>query len=336
MSTNPDEILICRNPECRVTDTKKCVDGFELQKCPNFGRAAEAADAATAETATQAVPSISLPQAELLSTSDAARIVRANDTQLVAVVGPNEAGKTSLIASLYDLFQQNPLGQIEFRRSSTLFAFERACHHSRAVSRRSAPFHERTQFGGFGFYHLGVRDVSSGRSLDLLLADRTGEQYRPVADNPSVAAELVEVKRADVITVLVDGARLLDPTSRHGVRSDIQMILQGLVDGDAISGQPLAIVLTKFDEIKLSPLADRAQRDFEGFVDQIKRLFSAYFSNIESFRISASPRTDILTRGYGIPELLHFWINTHKPVPRVERPQTSSIRAMSRFTETNA
>jgi len=60
--------------------------------------------------------------------------------------------------------------------------------------------------GGLGFYHLAVRNSATSNVLHLLFADRSGEDYRAVADDPTVAPEFVEVRRADVITALVNGA----------------------------------------------------------------------------------------------------------------------------------
>jgi len=66
---------------------------------------------------------------------------------VVAIIGPTDAGKTSLIASLYDLLQEGPVAGIGFARSLTLHAFEQACHDARAAlaTRRSA---QRTDAAG--------------------------------------------------------------------------------------------------------------------------------------------------------------------------------------------
>jgi len=52
-----------------------------------------------------------------------------------------------------------------------------------------------------------VRSGESSNILNLLFADRSGEDYRSVADDPSVATEFVEVCRAEIITALVNGER---------------------------------------------------------------------------------------------------------------------------------
>jgi hypothetical protein len=127
-----------------------------------------------------------------------------------------------MIASLCDLFQQGKVGSLQFAGSRTLFAFEQACHHARAASRRTSPESEHTSLAsGLGFYHLAMRKAASSNILHLLLADRSGEDYRSAADDPSISGEFVEIRRADTVAVLVNGELLLDLKARHNVRHEI-------------------------------------------------------------------------------------------------------------------
>lgn len=261
-------------------------------------------------------------------------MLRAGETRVVAIIGPTAGGKTTLIASLYDLFQAGPVAGQRFAKSFTLSAFEQACHHARAVSQRATPYTERTPLSsGVGFYHLGIRNSPSPAILELLLADRPGEDYRSAADDPSVCAGFVEVLRADSISILIDGHRLVDVGARHNLLSETQMILQGLVDGDAVlSGQQIAFVLTKFDEVSLSTEVARAEHDFKGLVESAQRLFGHVFERIRSFRVAASPATDALPRGYGVAELLQFWTEPSASISREALPSLRPQRAMSKLT----
>jgi hypothetical protein len=240
-----------------------------------------------------------------------------------------------LIASLCDLFQKGHVGDLHFARSRTLFAFEQACHHARAASRRNSPQTEHTSLaGGLGFYHLAIRNSASSNVLNFLFADRSGEDYRAVADDPSVAAEFVEVYRADVITVLVNGELLLDLSARHNVRQEIVMILQGLLNGDILStNQRLAVVLTKFDTIQNAPAAERerTERDFEGLMKQVETIFAQAFREIRPFKIAASPATTNLPHGFGVSELLEFWTKPFAVSSSAPAPMPKAARAMGRF-----
>jgi hypothetical protein len=337
VSTEAAEIQ-CANPECRVSQTGKCVEGLALDKCPHIARAAAGAQVVVADDKVEtadSTPDIPLAKSERLILDEASAVMRAAPTRVVAIIGPTSSGKTSLIASLCDLFQLGKVGELHFARSRTLFAFEQACHHARAVSRRNSPQTEHTSLAsGLGFYHLGVRDGATSKILHLLFADRSGEDYRTVADDPNVAGEFVEVRRADVVTALVNGELLLDLSARHNVRHEIVMILQGLLNGDVLSAnQRLAVVLTKLDVIRNAPTADRdrTERDFDGLVRQIETIFAPVFQEIRPFKIAASPATTTLPHGFGVSELLRFWAEPVVLPSSVQSLMPKAARAMGRF-----
>jgi len=325
--------VTCGNLDCKVAEDGKCVEGLPLERCPHYGRPPAAdAPATTDEPESTVVSGVALPPGDLMNTADAASILRIGDTRVIAIIGPRGAGKTTLIASLYELFQLGPVGDSRFARSQTLYAFERACHHSRAVSLRGAPATERTIVKDVHFYHLGIR-IGSAPILDLLLADRAGEEYRDATDDVSISRGFVEIGRADVITLLVDGKRLLDLASRHAVQSEIIMILQALIDGDAIAGRPrVAIALTKTDEVGASADNERVERDFDALAARIQQLFSAKFGPMRSFRVAACPADDTVARGQGVEELLDFW-NEPATAPENQRlvPLAMPARLMSRL-----
>ena len=70
------------------------------------------------------------------------------------------------------------------------------------------------------FYHLGLVNQQISLPFNLILGDRAGEEYREVGDDVAAAADFIEVARADVITVLIDGQRLASNAQRHNVRNE--------------------------------------------------------------------------------------------------------------------
>lgn len=276
---------------------------------------------------------IELSSAGTLTAAEAAELLKRNESRVVAIIGPFDAGKTSLIASLYDLFQNGSVGGVGYARSQTLHAFELACHDARAASRRASPAINRTPRGDVRFYHLDVFGAAAGDRLTTLFADRAGEEYREVSDDVRLAESFLEVARCDVVTVLLDGARLLDTGARHNARSEIRLILQGLVDGGSLgAGKRLAIVLTKQDLVSGSPLENRVSADLDRIASDIQNDFPDMFDEIATFRIAASPADTSVHRGAGIPELFHYWISS-APVPEVVTPGPHlSARAFGRLT----
>ena len=334
MSKDDDANVVCTNSDCSVAETGKCVEGFETVACPHFGQTPSKVtkDETTPAISKASEESIRLPSATTLTIADAARLLRAGDTRIIAIIGPRDAGKTSLIASLYDLFQEGPVSGVEFARSRTLHAFEQTCHDARAASRRNVPHINRTPLGEVRFYHLDIRGGPAGESLSLAMGDRAGEEYCNATDDTTIVSGFPEVRRADSLTLLVDGRRLVDNGRRHNLRSEIKMIVQSLVDGDAVQlGQRLAVVLTKIDIVQASTRCARAESDFQNLLSSLEKLFSHVFSTIEPFMIAASPKTDAVPRGTGVPELLTFWLKRAIVTPTAPPSKPSFERAFARL-----
>lgn len=329
-----DRELICANPDCRVAENRRCVEGLELSVCPHFGH--EPTDelrTSSPEGVDNDDVGLRMPGADTLDLDGASRLLRKAGGRVIAVIGPKDAGKTSLIASLYDLFQEGPVAGVEFARSETLHAFEQACHDARTVSRRNVPEMERTPLGEVRFYHIDVAASSASHGLTLLLGDRAGEEYRSAADDVSETTTFPEIVRADIVTLLVDGVRLADTTARHNLQNDIIMILQALDDGGALSGTPrLVIVLTKLDAVLASPHQEQTHTDFAALQTRIKKLFGHAFERIETCKVAASPKSDSQPRGTGVSQVVEFW--TAAAVPPVTHTPTlpPSPRAFSRLT----
>ena len=327
--------VICGNADCRVAENGRCVEGLEPDECPRYGRKAvdESQGVAVDE---RDLPegdeeSVQLQAGDRLTPSQASRLLRAGDARVIAILGPVNSGKTTLIASLYDLFQTGPVSGLEFSASQTLCAFEHVCHDARSASRRSVPDMNRTPLGGVRFYHLQIGGASAGDGLSLMIGDRSGEEYQDAAADASNAPSFLEVARADSLTVLVDGERLADIRARHNLRGEIILMMQALHDANRLRlGSRLALVLTKLDAVRNSPHAERAVCDFDGLLTDLRRRFSEAFSVIESFQIAASPMPDTLTRGTGVPELLLFWLQPAVPPAYPGRPNPSLERAFSR------
>jgi hypothetical protein len=305
-------VVQCGNPDCRVGRSGKCVEGLALDKCPHYGKPPQLrADAGTSAGETHGML---LPSGELLTVGDANEVLRRGGSRVIAIVGPKEAGKTTLIASIFELFLRDAIGPYRFSSSRTLYAFERSCHPSRAISQNVVPKTERTLLTDVHFYHLATRK-GGAPVVDMLLADRNGEDFRTATDDPSTASGFAEIARADTITFLVDGSQLLAVTTRSSIASEVVAIAQALIDAEAIVGRPrVAIVLTKVDLIERSADRERTMRDFRNLVTRFENLYGEAFREIKSFEIAACPADTSLSLGHGVPKLLDYW-QTASPEP---------------------
>jgi len=329
----------CPNPDCKVSETGRCVEDYSLDDCPHFGRDTytdvidgEPKDN-TFDNAEEGSSELPLAIGEALAERAAAAQLTLGRSRVIGIAGPNDAGKTSLIAGLYELFQCGPVGGTTFAGSTTLIGLERLCHHARVHSKRNVPYTPRTSFGADAtFLHLNVLPSGDREPIALLVGDRAGEDYVAVADEIAQAAKLFELRRADTITVLVNGERLVDDEERQEAIGQPISMLQGFSEGEVLSGgQQLALVLTKCDTIDISPRSDRARNDFEQIVARVRMRFACAFSRIEAFEIAASPRHGNLQRGTGIDGLLVYWLRPSTP-PEIERYKPPALRMFDRLT----
>lgn len=303
-----------------------------MSECPQYGREPEEQDASPVASEEPHPRSESLPSGDVLSIERAASLLVERESRVITIIGPRETGKTSLVAGLYDLFQTGPIGEISFARSRTLQAFEMACHDARQASRRKTPHMGRTPRGEVRFYHLDLKGGMANSGLTLLIADRSGEEYSDVADDIAAAADLVEVRRADSITFLIDGARLLDAGLRHNIKTDVAMIMQGLVESGTLCGDKrIALVLTKLDLICKSEHVARVDEDFDGLCSHLAEIMEGRIGRLEKFRIAASPEDGAIKRGTGIDGLLNFWLEDESVAEVILQDVGRPKRAMARI-----
>lgn len=317
--------LVCANRQCRVALDGKCLEGYDdLSACPFHGRQPDDVVEAQGDPVDTPDPfdGTYLPKALALTRDRADRVLTIFPSRMIGIIGVHDSGKTSIIAGLYDLFQIGPVADITFAGSSTLHGLEQICHDARVASERNEPHSERTKRGEVRFYHIDV--CRQGVLQSFLIADRSGEEYEEVADLAVNASAMFELRRADVITVLVDGVRLANPAERADAMGAIPLIIQGMVENGAFARMPsLAVVLTKDDAVQSSPHKDRVERDFKAIIERLELLYSDYFAEIQGFRTSASPKDAAIPRGMGLADLIKFWLS-----PRLEAA-TSIIRHTS-------
>lgn len=324
--------ITCSNPDCRVAVDGKCVEGLTFDKCPYYGEAPQiSVSQEDDEEGGLERNEIDLSLDPTLSAVGASAILRKSITRVIGIIGSADCGKTSIMAGLYDLFQIGRVGAASFAGSTTLHGLERICHDARVASKRQAPHSPRTPRGQVAFYHMDVHIDGLQDRIALLLADRSGEEYHEVADDKSNADRMFELRRADTVTLLVDGERLSEPKSRHDVMGSVAPVLQGLKEAGVFQRRPrLAIVLTKTDSVRSAPQPALVESDFARIVETIKHRFAEEFGDIAEFRTAASPRSNQAARGEGIPELLAYWLVRSSPEP-VPATKLTDERVFSRL-----
>lgn len=260
-----------------------------------------------------------LPASSMLSVEDADKLLRWRKARVVTVVGERNGGKTTLVAQLYEQFLRGPFAQTLFTQSWSLQGFERKSFQSRAEFGAAHPDTPRTSAqDGLGFFHIAVSDESSLERTDLLISERAGEAYREVRDRPERAMALVELRKAGVIALILDGDRVAQPRMRAGVFASVRNIARALLDSDSLDPQTtIQLVTTKLD-LLTGEGATAALEALTEFEANLASLLNNRFK-LTTFRIAARDPSGNVAAGSGMDELLQSWI-TAPPSKYLEEP----------------
>ncbi|WP_313539232.1 TRAFAC clade GTPase domain-containing protein [Sphingomonas sp.] len=269
---------------------------------------------------------VELSLGEKLSLAQCSTLLAQYPSQIVSFIAPKDAGKTSLIAGLYELFLEGRQESVLFRSSRTILGFERLCHFSRAASGRVKTDMERTRRSeGLGYFHLDLA-TPLGR-LGLLLGDRPGEQFVSAAESIESAKALVEIPSASTLVYLIDGRVLGNPRTKGIPGSLANNILDAIVEAKLIFKMPtLAVVLTKAD-LLLGDTKEKHLARFAEIVSQLSQRYADSFSRVVGFVTAAYPDTthSEYPRGSGLGALLdQLLVDTRTTYDVCRTPQPPS------------
>jgi hypothetical protein len=181
---------------------------------------------------------------------DLAFLTGRSEPKLVGLVGPHNAGKTTLLGLFYQqVGRSGRAGDSRFAGSYSIEGWEAIAHALRwegAVPR--FPPHTSTGAGRRpGLLHFALRD-ERGELSDVLFADSPGEWFQrwavePAAPDAEGARWLIE--RASSLLIAADCEALSGP-DRGQARSDTIGLLRRVATERR--GRPVALVWTKADK----------------------------------------------------------------------------------------
>ena len=197
---------------------------------------------------------LELPQGKALEIDKTYEITAAKMTKLIILAGSAESGKTTLITSVYHLFQRGVFAGYMFAGSKTLIGFEQRCHSARISSYNPKPQTKRTKRGiSDSILHLSLRDNHcQGEKRDLLIADFSGEEYEDVIANvESAKSEYNIIKRADNFVLLIDGDNISQKHNRQSAKQQSILILRTFIDGGLLGSDSIVdVLISKYDIVK--------------------------------------------------------------------------------------
>ncbi len=244
----------CPDQRCGAP-TLSCRMGEDaLEACPIWNKGA--GDVAASTGVASSAGGMRLPwSGAALGTAGLAFFAGRADARLVAMIGPHNAGKTTLLGLFYQhLGRIGGIGTSRFAGSYSLEGWE-AIAHALRWSGNTPRFPPHTSSGAGripGLLHMALRG-QDGRLSDALFADSPGEWFQrwtidPSANDAEGARWVVE--RAATLLVVAD-CEALAGKDRGGARNDIIQLLRRVAT--VRNGRPVALVWTKAD-IAVPPL----------------------------------------------------------------------------------
>ncbi|MDO8329807.1 MAG: hypothetical protein Q7T36_04980 [Fluviicoccus sp.] len=241
----------CRIPGCQGPRSGVCINSLSLSECPDVIPIGEEDSA----EGTSVVPEVDPVSNELVQTGgvsslDAAAcdaLLRARGGTVVAIVAGPEVGKTTMIATMYELIHRGRLTAYRFAGSETLRGYEERCHLSRMASNAARSDTPHTPISAkLSFTHLKVATLSGIK--DVIFSDRSGEHFDNALKRPSDIAGFAELKRADIILLLVDLEQLLK--TPHHPTSQVRRLFMAMEQHALLENKPVRLVGTKADLAK--------------------------------------------------------------------------------------
>lgn len=265
-------------------------------------------------------------------------LTRADLTRVIVLAGPEESGKTTLLVSLYERFQEGAFAGYLFAGSRTLLGLEKRCHRARIESGASKPDTDRTTMGpGQNLLHLRVRDSSlSGSSLDLLFTDFAGEVFRLAKDDIEECRKLAVIRRCDHLALLLDGERLDRLSTRAQVLADSLGLLRSSVEAGMLGPHShVQVLFSKWDIVQLSQNRTRTEEYVKSVEERMREGFNRSFHSFRFFRVASRPdRRSGLPFAFSLDEVLGYWVSIGQGgvmAPPHQLPTASPLREFSRY-----
>lgn len=302
----------CSRSSCFAPDSTCDLGHLNLSKCAAW----KAQNQAEAEQGSAASDELLLPwSGSALGLVDVGFIAGRTKPLIVGIAGPQNAGKTTLLAAWYLLIGRGLEGSgRRFAGSYSLAGWEAVAGALRWTPGRQPAFPPHTSSRGGrapGLLHLAFRDAN-GESRDYLFADAPGEWYQKWALNrdgvDSEGARWV-AEHADVFLLIAD-REALSGQNRGSARGSLQLLAHRLAAEQ--TGRPVALVWTKSD-VAIAPEMEKAVRD---------AVLKAMPDAME-FSVSVAPGIDCASdKGQGFLELLGWTLDARRK--RVSLPPSSA------------
>lgn len=244
---------------------------------------------------------------------------------VVAVMGPHNAGKTTLLGACYLLLGrgQRPNDELRFSGSCSLAGWENVASPLRwkpgSTPPAFPPHTTSTTARNPGMLHLKCRH-DGDHPTNYLITDAPGEWFRKWAvnrDDPDAEGARWAAEHADAFVLVADRQALAGP-DMGAARTAIQLIARRLAD--ELRGRPVALVWTKSD-VSIFDDTERAVRS------AVLKLMP----DTPEFSVTIMHSPDKPENVQGFLDLLRWVLNIRRPTVRLPEPAAANSDPLFRF-----
>ena len=261
----------------------------------------------------------------VLGLTDLGFVAGRNKPTVLAIIGPQNAGKTTLLAAWYLLLGRGdgPDDGLRFSGSYSLVGWEVVASSLRwqpGSIPPTFPPHTSSRSGRMpGMLHLAFRRNNHYRR-DYVMTDAPGEWFRKWALNREAQdAEGARwaAEHADAFLLVADRGALSGP-ERGAARTGMQLLARRLAD--ELRGRPVALVWTKRD-IPISEDTEKA----------VRRAVLRAMPNAVEFSVSIMPDPGGSETAQGLLCLLRWALNVRRPTVRLPEPAGGNLDPVFMF-----
>lgn len=244
---------------------------------------------------------------------------------VLAIIGPQNAGKTTMLAAWYLLLGRgsSPEDELRFSGSYSLAGWEVVASFLRwepGSKPPTFPPHTSSQSTRIpGLLHLAFKRDGDHRK-DYVMTDAPGEWFRNWAvnrDSPHAEGARWAAKHADAFLLVADREALAGH-ERGAARTEIQLLARRLAD--ELRGRPVGFVWTKTD-IEITEDMERTVRSAV-----LRSIPSA-----EEFAVSIISEPDGNETGQELLHLLRWVLNVRRQTVRLPEPASDYRDPSSTF-----
>lgn len=237
---------------------------------------------------------------------------------VLAIMGPQNAGKTTLLGAWYLLLGRGAIqDDLRFSGSCSLAGWEAIASSLRwepgSVSPSFPPHTSSRSTRAPGLMHLAFKGGADHRR-DYVLTDAPGEWFRKWAVNceaPDAEGARWAAEHADIFLLVADREALAGP-ERGAARTDIQLLARRLAED--LRGRPVALVWTKADTL-ISEDTEKSVRN--AVLRAVPRA--------REFSVSIMSESEGTGTGQGLVALLRWALHVRGPALQLPEPTGNSL-----------